>query len=97
MSVNGFPPKLHFAKGYVESSLSKAMVDFMVNDLNLTETLIRLNNNSFGIDEILISTLQATEALNAPGSFMHRCIEEAGGNSHFTRFPFSVLNNNLQS
>uniref|UniRef100_A0AC34GVY1 Uncharacterized protein n=1 Tax=Panagrolaimus sp. ES5 TaxID=591445 RepID=A0AC34GVY1_9BILA len=85
LEFNGFAPKLNFAKGYVESSLSKAMANFMLKDLDLTELLIRLNKRGFGVDEVLIPTLQATEALNAPGGFFHRCIDKKGGNTHFTR------------
>uniref|UniRef100_A0AC35FLN3 Core-2/I-Branching enzyme n=1 Tax=Panagrolaimus sp. PS1159 TaxID=55785 RepID=A0AC35FLN3_9BILA len=85
ISFNGFPPQLNFAKGYVESSLSKEMVNFMLNEMDLTELLIRLNKRGFGVDEIFIPTLQATEALNIPGGFFHRCIDKMGGNIHFTR------------
>uniref|UniRef100_A0AC34FLQ6 Uncharacterized protein n=1 Tax=Panagrolaimus sp. ES5 TaxID=591445 RepID=A0AC34FLQ6_9BILA len=82
---NGFPPVPRFAKGYVEVSLSRKMVDFMINELHLTELFWRVNNGRHGGDEIWIPTLQATEALNVPGGFMYRCVEEVGGNSHFTR------------
>jgi hypothetical protein len=57
MTLNGYEPKLIFSKGYVESTLSRPMVDFMVNELNLTELMRRIELKGFGIDEIMVSFL----------------------------------------
>lgn len=57
MTFNGYEPKLVFSKGYVESTLSRPMVDFMINDLNLTEWMRRIELKGFGIDEIMVLIL----------------------------------------
>ncbi|KAE9552242.1 hypothetical protein FO519_004551 [Halicephalobus sp. NKZ332] len=85
VGFNGKEPKLDFAKGYVECSLSRAMAEFMVFDLNLTTALTLINKKGFGIDEILIPTLVATDALNAPGGFTHYCIEKHAKIRQLTR------------
>uniref|UniRef100_A0A183BRP0 Reverse transcriptase domain-containing protein n=1 Tax=Globodera pallida TaxID=36090 RepID=A0A183BRP0_GLOPA len=68
LDVEGFPPKLVLSKGYVASSLSRKMAEFMLYELDLTETVRRLESGvNFGIDEILMPTLHAADALRAPG------------------------------
>uniref|UniRef100_A0A914DVV9 Uncharacterized protein n=1 Tax=Acrobeloides nanus TaxID=290746 RepID=A0A914DVV9_9BILA len=86
IGAHGLPPKLNWAKGYVESSLSREMVDFMLNDLNLTTLMQQIEAKSYGIDEIMLPTLQATDALDAPGSFTHACLDKGITISHITRF-----------
>ncbi|KAI3408872.1 hypothetical protein GPALN_007466 [Globodera pallida] len=68
LDVEGFPPKLVFSKGSVASSLSRKMAEFIVYELDLTETVRRLESGvNLGIDEILMPTLHAADALQAPG------------------------------
>uniref|UniRef100_A0A914HTU1 Uncharacterized protein n=1 Tax=Globodera rostochiensis TaxID=31243 RepID=A0A914HTU1_GLORO len=88
LDVEGFPPKLVFSKGYMESSLSRKMAEFIVYELDLTETVRRLESGDFGIDEILVPTLHAADALRAPGGFTRDCLERKGGPfrvQHITR------------
>lgn len=54
MKFNDYDPKIIFSKGYVESTLSRPMVDFMINQLNLTEMMRRIELKGFGIDEIMV-------------------------------------------
>ncbi|KAI6208501.1 Beta-1,3-galactosyl-O-glycosyl-glycoprotein beta-1,6-N-acetylglucosaminyltransferase 3 [Aphelenchoides besseyi] len=82
---NGYDPKLVFSKGYVESTLSRAMVDFMLNELDLTELVRRIELKSFGIDELMIPTLHAADAIAAPGGFTHHCLEQNIAVQHITR------------
>uniref|UniRef100_A0A915CVI7 Uncharacterized protein n=1 Tax=Ditylenchus dipsaci TaxID=166011 RepID=A0A915CVI7_9BILA len=58
---NGLPPKLQLAKSYVESSLSRAMAEFIVRDLNLEPLLelMRGKNKEFG-REMLFPSLHST-------------------------------------
>uniref|UniRef100_A0A914H1Z3 Glycosyltransferase family 92 protein n=1 Tax=Globodera rostochiensis TaxID=31243 RepID=A0A914H1Z3_GLORO len=84
----GFPPKLAFSKGYVESSLSRKMAEFILYELDLTEIVRRLEGGGFGIDEILVPTLHAADALRAPGGFTRECLERKEGQvrvQHITR------------
>ena len=62
-----------FGKGHSQNSLSRQMVDFMLNELDLTKFLTNLEGH-YGIDEHFIASLQATEALGAPGTFTDECI-----------------------
>uniref|UniRef100_A0A183CQV2 CAP10 domain-containing protein n=1 Tax=Globodera pallida TaxID=36090 RepID=A0A183CQV2_GLOPA len=89
LDVEGFPPKLVFSKGSVASSLSRKMAEFIVYELDLTETVRRLESGvNLGIDEILMPTLHAADALQAPGGFTRDCLERKKGSlqvQHITR------------
>ena len=69
----------------MECSLSRAAVEFMVFDLNLTKVLTLINTKVYGIDEILIPTLMTTDALNIPGGFTHYCLNKNMTVSFVTR------------
>lgn len=69
MTFNSYAPLLIFSKGYVESTLSRAFIDFVLHELDITELMQRIEKKGFGIDEILIPTLDAADALAAPGWF----------------------------
>ncbi|KAI3408874.1 hypothetical protein GPALN_007468 [Globodera pallida] len=88
LDVEGFPPKLVISKGYVASSLSRKMAEFILYELDLTETVRRLESGGYGIDEILVPTLNAADALRAPGGFTRDCLERKKGQArvqHITR------------
>lgn len=61
------------------------MVEFMLNELNLTELIRRIELKDFGIDEILIPTLHAADALASPGGFTHYCYNKGSQAKHITR------------
>ena len=65
--------------------MSRAAIEFMVFDLNLTKVLTLINKNGYGIDEILIPTLMATDALNIPGGFTHNCLDRKFNGDYTTR------------
>uniref|UniRef100_A0A914C3N7 Uncharacterized protein n=1 Tax=Acrobeloides nanus TaxID=290746 RepID=A0A914C3N7_9BILA len=73
-----------FAKGQAPNSLSRPMVDFMLNELNLTKILAQLEGR-YGIDELLMPMLQATEELDVPGGFTRKCIERGIAVNDITR------------
>lgn len=66
---------MEFSKGVVESSISRQMIDFIIYDLNLTTFMKQLETDIYGIDEIFLSSLQGTDAIEAPGGFTHICID----------------------
>jgi hypothetical protein len=88
IGAHGLPPKLNWAKGYAESSISREMVDFMLIELNLTTLMRQIEVKSFGIDEIMLPTLIATDALDAPGGFTHACLDKGKEIFHITRLMF---------
>ncbi|KAL3076217.1 hypothetical protein niasHT_038354 [Heterodera trifolii] len=85
--AHGFPAHLMLAKGYFQVSLSRAMVEFIQRELNLTELVRRLNLIGYGRDEILFTTLHSADQLNAPGGFTQTCFSRKGGGrtNHLTR------------
>ncbi|KAI1700733.1 core-2/I-Branching enzyme domain-containing protein [Ditylenchus destructor] len=86
VQYNSRPAELDFAEGYVQSSLSREMVDFIVNDLNVTKMILQLEDSTFAVDEIFTQTLQATDALEAPGGFTHSCLDRGMAVHHWSRF-----------
>jgi len=61
------------------------MAEFMVHELNL-QTLFELMklNKEFG-REMLVPTLHASDALQAPGGFTHHCLDKGIRVQHVTR------------
>lgn len=70
---DGFQPQLLYTKGYISCSLTRAFVDFILNQLNLTVFIEQQEKTRFGGDEIYIPTLNAADALRAPGGFTRYC------------------------
>lgn len=85
MAFNGVPPRLTFSKSLVESTLSREMVDFILGELNLTKAIDQIENGRYGIDEILFSTLNSHDAINAPGGFTQKCSKRGTDVYHVTR------------
>ncbi|KAI1728314.1 core-2/I-Branching enzyme domain-containing protein [Ditylenchus destructor] len=86
IGANGYEPKLAFAKGLVESSFSRPAVEFMVNELNLEIMYLQLETEKYGVDEISLPTLQATDAIGLPGGFTHKCLAKGIGVGFVSRF-----------
>lgn len=61
----------------VQSSISREMIDFMLNQLDLTILMKQLQyKNPASPEESMLQTLQATDAIDAPGGFTHMCLEK---------------------
>ncbi|EYC05287.1 hypothetical protein Y032_0083g1681 [Ancylostoma ceylanicum] len=76
---------LTMARGAVHASLSRAAVDWMVNTVDLTKLLDQLNINVLGVDEVLLPTLQVSEALDMPGRFTANCMKKRQITGFITR------------
>ncbi|CAJ0606102.1 unnamed protein product [Cylicocyclus nassatus] len=61
-------------RGIVQSSLSRAAVDWAVRNVDLTTLIYQLNSDVRGIDETLWATLQMSDDLEMPGRFTGKCI-----------------------
>jgi len=85
VSHNGYPPELIFTRGAHEGSLTRGMVDFMLNTLYLTTLLERLGEGEYAVDEIAVPTLNSADALQAPGGFTHACLDKGVKVWHLTR------------
>ncbi|KAL3092740.1 hypothetical protein niasHS_007949 [Heterodera schachtii] len=86
-SLHGFSPHLLLSKGYFEISLTRAMVQFIRLELNLTELVRRMNLIGYGRDEIMLITLHSADQLNAPGGYTQTCFNQkkAGLTKYLTR------------
>ncbi|KAK6732735.1 hypothetical protein RB195_016848 [Necator americanus] len=81
--------KFNFAKGSAQASLSRAAVEWMVNTVNLTRLLYQLNRKeTYGVDELLIPSLQVSDDLDMPGRFTSKCLQNAIFIPGITRFSF---------
>ncbi|KAL3072107.1 hypothetical protein niasHS_016282 [Heterodera schachtii] len=77
--------KIVMTKGNVAATLSRQMVEYVLNELDLTEMLRRLNQVEFGRDEYLFPTLNSVDFIGAPGGASQICIEKRQQVEQFTR------------
>ncbi|KAH7730137.1 core-2/I-Branching enzyme family protein [Aphelenchoides avenae] len=89
---NGLPPKMDFAKSLVESCVSRAMIEFMVNDLDLTGILKQIETSRYGIDEIVLPTLNSNDAVSAPGGFTQECLRRRKDVPYVSRYATTRAN-----
>jgi hypothetical protein len=76
---------MRFAKSLVQVSVSRAMVDFMLNDLDLTGLMQNIEIKTYGIDELLMGSLNAADAVDAPGGFTEYCLDHHSEETSLTR------------
>uniref|UniRef100_A0A914ENK6 Uncharacterized protein n=1 Tax=Acrobeloides nanus TaxID=290746 RepID=A0A914ENK6_9BILA len=76
---------MDFATGLFQASVSRPMVDFMLNELNLSKYMAQLEGR-FAIDEFFLTTLHTTDALNVPGGFTHVCLDRGIETKHVSRY-----------
>uniref|UniRef100_A0A915NJV5 Uncharacterized protein n=1 Tax=Meloidogyne floridensis TaxID=298350 RepID=A0A915NJV5_9BILA len=77
VDTEGKPLSLKITKGYIQASLARPFVDFIVQKLDLTQLLDHLNNcGEYGCDELFFQSLLATDVLKAPNSFTHKCVDK---------------------
>ncbi|EYB98012.1 hypothetical protein Y032_0134g1805 [Ancylostoma ceylanicum] len=76
---------LDFAKGYVQASLSRAAVEWLVHTVNVTTLIEQLNKKSFGLDEIWLATLQVSNELGMPGGFTADCLKQGKDTASISR------------
>ncbi|KAI6170635.1 N-acetyllactosaminide beta-1,6-N-acetylglucosaminyl-transferase, isoform C [Aphelenchoides bicaudatus] len=71
----GFKPVIRFLKSLVQVSVSRAMIEFMLNELDMTRIMKQIEWRAYGIDEILMATINAADAIDAPGGYTDYCID----------------------
>ncbi|CAJ0605569.1 unnamed protein product [Cylicocyclus nassatus] len=64
---------LTIVRGIVQSSISRAAVDWAVNTVDLTTLINRINTRVYGTDELLWAILQMSDGLQMPGRFTEKC------------------------
>ncbi|CAI5442219.1 unnamed protein product [Caenorhabditis angaria] len=70
----------------VQASFSFSAVEWMTETVDLTKIIDQLNRSEYGVDEILWSVLQASDFLEMPGHFTHKCIDEGKSTVHLSRY-----------
>ncbi|VDO69304.1 unnamed protein product [Heligmosomoides polygyrus] len=76
---------LRFAKGATQASLSRAAVEWLVGTVNLTTLLDQINAMPFGVDEVLMQSLQVSDELDMPGRFTFECLKQGKNTDFITR------------
>uniref|UniRef100_A0A0N5AWM9 Core-2/I-Branching enzyme n=1 Tax=Syphacia muris TaxID=451379 RepID=A0A0N5AWM9_9BILA len=66
--------KIKICKGNIGSVYSREFIEFLVDKMNPTIFLNRLDTVSYGNDEMFFPTLNANHILGMPGGFTTRCI-----------------------
>ncbi|KAK6732739.1 hypothetical protein RB195_016851 [Necator americanus] len=94
MSSSQLNATIKFAKGAVQASLSRAAVDWLVNIANLTTLINQLNEKPFGVDEILIESLQISDELDMPGRFTSECLMNGIQTPSVTRLSLWIYGTN---
>ncbi|KAI1725098.1 core-2/I-Branching enzyme domain-containing protein [Ditylenchus destructor] len=77
---------MNLAKGLVESTLSRPAIEYMLNQLDLTQFMKQLETNRYGIDELWLPSLQATDDLHLPGGFTSECLRRGISTGSVTRY-----------
>ncbi|CAB04881.4 beta-1,6-N-acetylglucosaminyltransferase [Caenorhabditis elegans] len=77
---------LKFAKGAVQSSLSRAAVDWMTRTVDLTTFIDQWNHGTYGVDEQFTQAFQISDFLGMPGHFTDKCIKKGIITEGITRF-----------
>lgn len=76
MNLNG-DGRLRHTKSFTLISLTRAAVEFIASQLNLTTLIDQLERGKYGMDEALFSTLNSNLP-DFPGGFTTRCLESRG-------------------
>uniref|UniRef100_A0AC35U606 Glycosyl transferase family 2 n=1 Tax=Rhabditophanes sp. KR3021 TaxID=114890 RepID=A0AC35U606_9BILA len=80
-----------FQKGYVEASLPRQAVDYLLKNISITKFLRQVDDHKhFAVDEIVWSTLMSDPILNIPGHIHPNCVNNHSkyANAFMTRKSF---------
>ncbi|CAL2031930.1 unnamed protein product [Caenorhabditis brenneri] len=68
--------EMKMSSGFVQGSLSRAAIEWMVNTVDLTVFINQWNQTKYGGDEQVINSLQINSNLGMPGHFTDECIHQ---------------------
>ncbi|CAD5232588.1 unnamed protein product [Bursaphelenchus xylophilus] len=86
-TLTGTSPTFNFSKSVVQVSLTKEFVEFLIDEVNIRELAQKIEDESYyGFDEVLYSSLNSMDAVNVPGGFTTKCLEEGIETGGVTRF-----------
>lgn len=85
--------RLEFAKSFVQTSISRPAIDFILNEMNLTGILEKIQKSAKQIDtigmtkdELLMGTLNSEDRLGLPGGFTQHCLKQNVSLDSLTRW-----------
>uniref|UniRef100_A0AC34Q2C1 Uncharacterized protein n=1 Tax=Panagrolaimus sp. JU765 TaxID=591449 RepID=A0AC34Q2C1_9BILA len=70
----------------VQVSVSRAAVDYMLDELDLTTYIQTIERGFYGFDELFMATLNANPELGLPGGFTNDCIKKGVLSRTITRY-----------
>ncbi|KAI6185410.1 hypothetical protein M3Y98_00020300 [Aphelenchoides besseyi] len=73
LTVNGIPPTLGVTRSFVQNTMSREAIDFILEKLNLNLLIELFNAEDWTGDEYLTSTLNSDDNIQLPGGFTRRC------------------------
>lgn len=83
---------MEFAKSFVQVSVTRAFVDFILKELNLNPMINKIQESASVIDgfdmnkdELLLGTLNSADVLRAPGGFTQHCLSQGIETPSLTR------------
>ncbi|UMM20034.1 hypothetical protein L5515_015405 [Caenorhabditis briggsae] len=78
--------ELKFSTGYVQGSLSRDTVEWMVRKVDLSVFIDQWNQSKYGGDEQYLTSLNINPALGMPGHFTDECLKQDVPVPGITRF-----------
>ncbi|CAB63388.1 EGF-like domain-containing protein [Caenorhabditis elegans] len=76
---------MKIASGYVQASLSRAAVEWLINTVDLTLFINQFDRTKYGGDEQLISSFQVNSQFEMPGHFTDECSKYRYGHDQISR------------
>lgn len=61
------------------------MIDFMLTELDMTQLMKNIEWRAYGIDEVLMGSLNSADAVDMPGGFTNFCLDHKKIESSMTR------------
>ena len=78
--------KLQFAQGDLQSTWSRAAMEFILNEINILHVSEKFSaKTKHKMDRVLLSSLQASADVNLPGGFTHACLDKNIQTASITR------------
>ncbi|KAI6198863.1 Beta-1,3-galactosyl-O-glycosyl-glycoprotein beta-1,6-N-acetylglucosaminyltransferase 3 [Aphelenchoides besseyi] len=86
VSHNGHKPVLPLTKSWDFISISRDMIDFMLEELDLRGVMKNFEWKTFGVDEQFMGSLNSADAIDAPGGYTRHCYEKGIFHAQMTIF-----------
>ncbi|EGT47757.1 hypothetical protein CAEBREN_10163 [Caenorhabditis brenneri] len=72
--------------GYVQSSWSRAAVEWLIEEVDITIAMNQFNQTFYACDEQLFPSLQVNKEYGMPGHYTYECMDQEFGYEQITRF-----------